>query len=1501
MRVLTKKMLSCFLALAVIASTVPSDFTFRLEKQVIAAETPSSITKNASAYADDYVVDANIVPDVDLLKALNKIIKGSENGKLTFKELKEYSGSIDLGNFTNISNITGVGYAYSATSFDLSKLTKVKSIPDYEFYECKATKTIKLPGSIINIGKEAFEECVSMEVCDIPSSVVTIDRQAFYACKMLKSVIIPNNIKKIGNQAFAYCESIVSVTIPDGIDAATTESGDDNLANGMGTEVFAFCKKLSSVAIGKGMTTIPAGTFSSNESLKSINIPNNVTTIRDAAFKGSGLTSVDISNLTGLTEINDYVFAFCEKLSSVKLPSGVKRVGVSAFRETLLLSTAFLEDCTSLQTIDANAFSHNSLLLEAIIPSSVEEIGSAAFLDTPILTQVTIKDFPKDIKETKVKHICTNAFKMSYKIKEDLSYKLNVSLPTANENNKYVSIVIDDSAFYGRDTLEHINFPKNITKIGNYAFKECGYETVVDRHQIKRGVESFDLSQNNGVELGIGVFSGCVNLKTVKLPDTITEIPNETFSGCAYKIYDEGQGKYLSQILEDASTSANESAEWYVGLTNVTFSSEVTSFGDDCFKECYKLELPNGIPNSTRYIGKSAFEGCERINSIILPSVLEYIGEAAFSRTSRVSAKGEMSGMKKWGLINVDASSANKIEYIGRNAFRTSAVRKIIFNTEAPVKIVNSYAFYDCQWLEDLTLPKGVGYVDSYSFARCLKLRSLVISDKTTISSSACQGSLDITETDLQYLHYVLKNGYVAESYNANCYIYIMGSSNSYRFYTNDFMITTTPTQDEITIAENSEVDFPFYNIDLKSTNSKVTDVNIDGVEYKWDENAKVFKNINDSRYLFVKQQEINNRVEPGKYESSPKNVPVFGLKTKGLKENKNIKFIMQESLVFKIDNYCPRELVMTPSVQYKVVVTKNPCTEIKTDDEIYISYGSTKTNKIEPVFVAESEVLGEITDVVSWEVISGADLITLTPSGKTATIVSNNLNYGTATVRITAGSIVKDVYVNICAVSNQVTMSSSTQNILVGKNVTLTATLGYDSTNKPISLNYPDKLVITSSDELVAVVKDVVVNGNETTFVVENKIPGTAVITATSMSTGRSARCNIYVGATDTKVTLKDSYGENVSDESDVTLRNRVNATYTYDFSDTAVSTELSYVVEDSSVAKVSISKYNKTITISGLKHGMTKVTFYPTIGNPQQNGFSINLNVVGDVSTIRLNSVVMNVGDTNDTLYQVINTFGDSVYNLDNLSRITDNKLVFSSDSPSVVSVDQKGVVTGLTNTGNSSAVIRCISYNGNVQTASTLTNVVVEKKNQITTSSSGESTTEANTALPEVPKGVSVTIASTTSIYVQVDTNPNGQLNYIYVDNKYAGSFVGGVFEVKKLSKGIHTVYLIGVLDGNASEKTKTFSIEVGSEPTTQPPVTTQPPQTTTKPIETTTQPPVTTQPETTTKPPVTTQKPPVTTQKPPVTTKKTPVTTKPNVPASTIKSVTRTKDNKKMKVT
>ena len=149
-------------------------------------------------------------------------------------------------------------------------------------------------------------------------------------------------------------------------------------------------------------------------------------------------------------------------------------------------------------------------------------------------------------------------------------------------------------------------------------------------------------------------------------------------------------------------------------------------------------------------------------------------------------------------------------------------------------------------------------------------------------------------------------------------------------------------------------------------------------------------------------------------------------------------------------------------------------------------------------------------------------------------------------------------------------------------------------------------------------------------------------------------------------------------------------------------------------------------------------------------------------------------------------------------------------------------------MTNTGNSSAVIRCISYNGNVQTASTLTNVVVEKKNQITTSSSGESTTEANTALPEVPKGVSVTIASTTSIYVQVDTNPNGQLNYIYVDNKYAGSFVGGVFEVKKLSKGIHTVYLIGVLDGNASEKTKTFSIEVGSEPTTQPPVTTQPPQ-------------------------------------------------------------------------
>ena len=74
------------------------------------------------------------------MNALNEIIPENDGEQLTFGMLKSYEGAIDLTNYPNINDVTGLGYAVNAASIDLSALTKVTKIYENEFRECKFTE-----------------------------------------------------------------------------------------------------------------------------------------------------------------------------------------------------------------------------------------------------------------------------------------------------------------------------------------------------------------------------------------------------------------------------------------------------------------------------------------------------------------------------------------------------------------------------------------------------------------------------------------------------------------------------------------------------------------------------------------------------------------------------------------------------------------------------------------------------------------------------------------------------------------------------------------------------------------------------------------------------------------------------------------------------------------------------------------------------------------------------------------------------------------------------------------------------------------------------------------------------------------------------------------------------------------------------------------------------------------------------------------------------------------
>lgn len=185
---------------------------------------------------------------------------------------------------------------------------------------------------------------------------------------------------------------------------------------------FASCSNLTQVTItANGITSIGAAAFQNTKSLTTIEIPASVTTIGNAAFAGSGISTFTVAEsgssfktdtdskalltsdgktlvvfapkATGSYTIPDGVetigpFSFeSSALTSLVIPSSVKTIRESAFFRSALTS---IEIGEAVETIGAMAF-FSSALTSIVIPESVKTIGEAAFSQSSALTTVTFE------------------------------------------------------------------------------------------------------------------------------------------------------------------------------------------------------------------------------------------------------------------------------------------------------------------------------------------------------------------------------------------------------------------------------------------------------------------------------------------------------------------------------------------------------------------------------------------------------------------------------------------------------------------------------------------------------------------------------------------------------------------------------------------------------------------------------------------------------------------------------------------------------------------------------------------------------------------------------------------------------------------------------------------------------------------------------------------------------------------------------------------------------
>ena len=273
-------------------------------------------------------------------------------------------------------------------------------------------------------------------------------------------------------------------------------------------------KNLTEVVLPESVTEVR--TFFKAKKLTTINLEKVEKFQGGAFYECSRLESVDISSLK---ESKDYLFANCTSLKNVKLPF-VESIGEGTFYGCSDLTTIKLPD--TLKIIDNNMFDGCTSLQTVILPESLETIGVNAFYDCKSLKQIDLPNHLKVIEEYAFQNTKIQNVTIPGSVEEIRMEVFTPSLKSVyfEENNERECLLLNGS-FYNT-SLEKIDYPKNtlFDMKGNAEFD--GNTTL----------KSVTFSEGT-TDIPCEMFKDCVNLTTVKLPESIQYIWEYAFYNCS--------------------------------------------------------------------------------------------------------------------------------------------------------------------------------------------------------------------------------------------------------------------------------------------------------------------------------------------------------------------------------------------------------------------------------------------------------------------------------------------------------------------------------------------------------------------------------------------------------------------------------------------------------------------------------------------------------------------------------------------------------------------------------------------------------------------------------------------------------------------------------------------------------------------------------------------------------------------------------------------------------
>jgi hypothetical protein len=86
-------------------------------------------------------------------------------------------------------------------------------VDERAFMGCSFLKTVRLPNTLISLGRRAFFNCFLLETINMPRSLVSIEDGVFYNCRSLREIDIPDTLKRLGSGAFSGCLGMEKLSV----------------------------------------------------------------------------------------------------------------------------------------------------------------------------------------------------------------------------------------------------------------------------------------------------------------------------------------------------------------------------------------------------------------------------------------------------------------------------------------------------------------------------------------------------------------------------------------------------------------------------------------------------------------------------------------------------------------------------------------------------------------------------------------------------------------------------------------------------------------------------------------------------------------------------------------------------------------------------------------------------------------------------------------------------------------------------------------------------------------------------------------------------------------------------------------------------------------------------------------------------------------------------------------------------------------------------------------